>query len=230
MNLATLRRPAARTELRGPTMPRVNLLPPEVVEIRRFRRVQYGLGGAVLAAVGVVILLLVLAMGAVSSAQQRVDAARDEHSQLQGRVAKLNGVKQVYTQVASSEAQLRSAMGGEVQFSHYLNDLSMTIPQNVWLTNLSITLAGTGTAPPARGSNPVATPGVGTVTAIGTAFSHNDVASWLESLGRQKGYADPYFSSSTVSATGARQTVNFSSTATVTAAALSHRFDRLPGG
>lgn len=235
MNLAVRRRAPSGTELRGPTIPRVNLLPPEVLEIRRFRRVQYGLGGAVVAALGIVVLLLVLALGTVGAAQRRVDETQAEQSQLQGRLGKLGAVRQVYAQVAAGDAQLRTAMGGEVQWSHYLNDLSLTIPKNVWLTNITVNLAAapgapTGTTPPPGASgNPLATPGIGTMTATGTAFSHDDVARWLRSLARQKGYADPYFSNSTVSATGARRTVTFSSSVTITTAALSHRYDRLPG-
>lgn len=234
MKTPTLRRAGHRTELRGPTAARVNLMPPEVAEVRRFRRVQYGLGAAVLAAIGVVILLLVLALGSVSSAQQQVDKTQAEQSQLQGRLTRFNGVRQVYTQVAQGDAQLRSALSGEVQLSHYLNDLSLTIPQNVWLTNLSVTLdagggtgsaAGAGAAPGAA----VARPGIGTLTATGSAFAHEDVANWLETLGREKGFADAYLSNSTEALIGQRRTVTFSSTATVTAAALSHRFDRLPG-
>lgn len=234
MKTATLRRAGHRTELRGPTTARVNLMPPEVAEVRRFRRVRYGLGGAVLAAIGVVILLLLLALGSVSSAQQQVDKTQAEQSQLQGRLTRFNGVRQVYTQVAQGDAQLRSALSGEVQLSHYLNDLSLTVPQNVWLTNLSVTLdAGSGTGSAAGAGAPgsaVARPGIGTLTATGSAFAHEDVANWLETLGRQKGFADAYLSNSTEALIGQRRTVTFSSTATVTAAALSHRFDRLPGG
>lgn len=237
MSLALRRRAVSGTELRGPSIPRVNLLPPEIVEIRRFRRVQYGLGGAVLAALGIVVLLLVLALGTVSSAQRRVDETQAQQTQLQGRLAKLGGVRQVYAQVAAGETQLRTAMGGEVQWSHYLNDLSLTIPKNVWLTNITVNLTAAtasgvssgAAAPPGAGGNPIATPGIGAMTATGTAFSHDDVARWLRSLARQNGYADPYFSNSTVSAAGVRRTVTFSSSVTITAAALSHRFDRLPG-
>jgi len=217
-------------------MARVNLLPPEVAEVRRFRRVQYGLGGAVLAAIGVVILLLVLAAGSVSSAQQQVDKKQAEQAQLQGRLTKFNGVRQVYARVAQDDAQLRSALSGEVQLSHYLNDLSLTVPQNVWLTNLSVTLdvgGGTGSAAAAGAGagagGAVARPGIGTLTATGSAFAHEDVANWLETLGRQKGFADAYLSSSTEAFIGPRRTVTFSSSATVTAAALSHRYDRPPG-
>lgn len=232
MKVATLRRGADRTELRGPTMARVNLLPPEVAEVRRFRRVQYGLGSAVLAAIGVVILLLVLAMGSVSSAQQQVDKTQAEQTQLQGRLTKFNGVRQVYAQVAQSDAALRSALTGEVQLSHYLNDLSLTVPQHVWLTNLSVTLdagGGTGSAAGAGAGPGLARPGIGSLTATGSAFAHDDVANWLESLSREKGFADAYLSSSTEAFIGSRRTVTFTSSATVTSAALSHRYDRLPG-
>lgn len=222
-------------------MPRVNLLPPEVVEVRRFRRVQYGLGGAVLAAVGVVVLLMVLANGSVASAQQQLDSARSQQVQLQHRVQKLNGVRQTYTQVAAAQAQLQGALSGEVQWSQYLNDLSLTIPANVWLTNFSATLTGTGAgsaASPTTGTGTTAgggtsgatTAGIGTLTASGNAFSLDDVAAWLVSLGQQPGYADPYLSNSTATTVNGRRIYTFNSTVTVTAAALSHRFDRVAGG
>lgn len=218
-----------RTELRVATPARVNLLPPEVLEVRRFRRVQYGLGGMVLAAVGIVVLLFVLALGGVSSAQKQVDATRTEQSQLQGQLTKLNGVRLAYSQVAAGQAQLQSALGGEVQMSHFLNDLSLTIPTNVWLTGLTYNLTGPSPQAGAAATGPTVTPGIGTLTATGSAFAHDDVAAWLVSLGRQKGYADPYFSDSTMSLSGARRIVTFTSTATITADALSHRYDRLPG-
>ena len=37
-------------------------------------------------------------------------------------------------------------------------------------------------------------------------FKHDDVAVWLESLAKQKGYVNPYFSSSTEALIGTRQT------------------------
>ena len=55
-------------------------------------------------------------------------------------------------------------------------------------------------------------PGIGTVTFSGVGFNHDDVAVWLESLAKQKGYANPYFSTSTEALIGTRTTVNFAST------------------
>jgi hypothetical protein len=85
------------------------------------------------------------------------------------------------------------------------------------------------TAP--AGTVVAATPaGIGTVTFTGVGFSHDDVAVWLESLATQKGYANPYFSSSTETLLGTRKTVNFTSTATLTPAAYSGRYTKPAGG
>jgi Tfp pilus assembly protein PilN len=209
------------------SLPRVNLLPPEIAEGRRMRRIQVGLGGAVLGAVGIVALLYVGATGSVSSAQSDLDAANARHSTLQAQTAKYRDVTAVYGQAAAAQAMLTQAMGQEVRYSQFLNDLSLTVPENIWLTN--VTFAQT---PPtaAAGAAAAATPGIGTVTFSGIGFSHDDVAVWLESLAGQKGYTNPYFSSSTEALLGTRKTVNFTSTATLTSDAYSGRYSKPAGG
>ena len=44
----------------------------------------------------------------------------------------------VYAQVAAGEAALDLAMGDEVRYSFVLNDLSLTIPNDVWLTRIVV--------------------------------------------------------------------------------------------
>ena len=61
-------------------------------------------------------------------------------------------------------------------------------------------------------------------------FAHDDVAAWLESLAKEKGYTNPYFSSSTKAAIGSRPVVNFTSTVTVTKDAYSGRYSKPAGG
>jgi hypothetical protein len=53
-----------------PVLPRVNLLPPEIGEAVRFRRIQLGLGGGVLAALGTVTLLYVPRRSAASTTRR----------------------------------------------------------------------------------------------------------------------------------------------------------------
>jgi Tfp pilus assembly protein PilN len=119
-------------------------------------------------------------------------------------------------------------MGDEVRYSQLLNDLSLAIPSNVWLSSLSFTQGGPAAlnaqATPVAGVAPI-----GTASFQGVAFSHDDVATWLEALGRLKTYANPFFSSSTEALLGTRALVNFSSTADVTPTAQSHRYDKAGG-
>jgi hypothetical protein len=64
----------------------------------------------------------------------------------------------------------------------------------------------------------------------GRAYSHNDVAAWLNSLARQKGYTQPYFSDSTVASLGTNDhAVRFASSVTVTDDALSKRYTEKAG-
>ena len=206
------------------TLPRVNLLPPEIEERKRFRRIQVGLGAGVLAAVGVVAAGVVLASASVSSANEELEAATAEGSRLQAETAKYADVTAVYEQSAAAQAMLAEAMGEEVRYSRFLSDLSLSVPENVWLTSLTFAQAP---VEPAVGATE---PGVATLTVNGKGFSHEDVAMWLESLAAQKTYTDPHFSSSTEVLIGERKAVEFTSTATLTPASLSGRYTAPAGG
>ncbi|MDX6199349.1 MAG: type pilus assembly protein PilN [Actinomycetota bacterium] len=206
------------------SLPRVNLLPPEIAETRRVRRIQIGLGGAVLGAVGVVALLYVAASSSVSSAQTDVDAATATNTHLQAETAKYRDVTAAYDRAAAAQAMLTQAMGEEVRYSRLLTDLSLSVPENVWIKSLTFSQAP---APAALGST---VSGIGTMTVSGIGFKHDDVAVWLESLAGQKSYTNPYFTSSTEALLGTRKTVTFSSTATLTPAAYSGRYTKPAGG
>ena len=212
-------------------LPRVNLLPPEIEERRAFRRVQLGLGAGVAAAVGVIGLLVVSAGHSVSAAQEDLDAATAKQAVLNAEVAKYRNVTAIYAQADAAQAQLSTAMGDEVRYSQLLNDLSLTVPSNVWLKNIAITTAATaapapGTAAPVAG----ATPTLGTFTVSGVGFDHDDVAVWLESIAGLKTYDSPYFSNSTESLIAKRKVVTFTSNANITREALSGRYTKPAGG
>lgn len=224
--------PAVQAEVRLPlavVLPRVNLLPPEIEVRRRFRRVQSGLGGAVVAAVGLVALLYVGAAGSVGDAQAGLDAATATHSQLQAESAKYRDVTAVYARAAAADRMLTQAMGEEVRWSRFLYALSLSVPDNVWVKNVTFTQTPSAVAAPGAAAG-TAGAGIGTATFAGVGFGHDDVAVWLESLAGQKGYANPYFSNSTEALVGARKVVNFTSTATITPQALSLAYTAPAGG
>jgi Tfp pilus assembly protein PilN len=198
--------------------PRVNLMPPEIAEASKFRRFQFVMGATLVGAAGIVAALYVNAHHEVNSAKSQLQTAQADATHLQGQLNGLQSVQAVYSQVAARQTMLAQAMGGEVRWSYYLNDLSLKIPTNVWLTNVAAT--ETPGAPSAAGT----TAGIGTITFGGIAFSHDDVATWLDVLAREHGYANPYFSNSTEGLIGARKIVNFTSSVVLTTDAESGRY------
>ena len=82
--------------------------------------------------------------------------------------------------------------------------------------------------PNGQASTPMPT-GIGSITFSGIAFSHDDVANWLDALGKEKGFTYPYFSNSASQKLGQRTVMKFASTVTVTDAALSGRYTKPAG-
>jgi Tfp pilus assembly protein PilN len=209
------------------TLAIVNLLPPEIYEAARFRRLQFALAGVGVGAVAIVGGLTYQAHHSVSAANAQLAAANAQKTSLQSQQNNLQSVRDVYNQVAAKKAMLSRAMGNEVRWSGYLTDLSLRIPANVWLTNVSATESvpgATGSVPVATNASPLLSSGIGTVQFSGVAFSHDDVATWLDALAKEKGFTNVYFSSSTKGTIGPRQVVNFVSQVSLSPAALSGRY------
>jgi Tfp pilus assembly protein PilN len=206
-------------------LPRVNLLPPEIAETAMLRKVQVSLGVGLIATVGVVGLLFVSASHSASSASSDLDRASSQSTTLIKQKASYANVTATYDAAAAAQAQLTTAMGQEVRYSQLLHDLSLSVPSTVWLKSLTYTQAAPA-APAAGPAGAAAAASIGTLAVTGVGFNHDDLALWLESLGGQKNYSDPYFSASTETLMGTRKTVNFTSTATLTPAALSGRYTK----
>jgi Tfp pilus assembly protein PilN len=214
---------STQTTTRLATLPQVNLLPPEIGEQRRFKHVQAGLGCAVLASLLVVGGLFLAANSQVGKAQADLDGNQAQATQLQSKVDAFAEVPLVASQVEAARVQLGTAMGSEVRWSYFLNDLSLKMPRHVWLDSMTVTSTGAAAAVAPVGQ--YAATGIGTILFTGHAYGHNDVAAWLNSLAKQKGYTQPYFTSSTVAPLGSDDNaVTFTSTVTVTDDALSKRY------
>jgi Tfp pilus assembly protein PilN len=207
------------TALSGYVVPKVNLLPREIAEKKAQRRSYVVMGGLVAAAVVVVAFAYMGQAARVSKAKDTLAQAEAQNAKLQRDRRALQPVQDLYNNVDAHEALLAQALSTRVRWSRFLHDLQTTIPDRVWLTSFTATVASSTPTP-----NGILKPGVGTVQMNGTAFEHDDVAAWLESLTKVKGYADPYFNSSTVveagTVPGSRSTVNFTSTVTLTAEAI----------
>jgi Tfp pilus assembly protein PilN len=206
-------------------VPRVNLMPPEIADAERFRRLQLAMGGAVLAAIVIVGALYDHAKGGITSAQHELDTAQTQQTTLQGKLNGLSNVSQTYSELQAKQSLLQQAMGPEIRWSYMLNDLSYRIPSNVWMSSISASEtaagadAGTTTALPGADSDTL-----GTVTFSGVAFTHDDVAAWLDAMAKEKGFTQPTFTNSTETGIGTRQVVDFSSQVLLDSSALSNRY------
>jgi len=226
-------------------VPRVNLLPPEVIAARSFRKVQRALGVAVLATLLVIAGAWLWAQHGVSSAKGGLDAEQAVTAQLQQEQTKYAQVPQVLMQVEAGQKARQTAMANDVAWYTYLYDLSTVTPNRVWLTSVQASVplpggvtAGAGAGSAAAGTagdssqinvNPLGAPAVGTVTISGKADTFTDVAAWLDAVDTVEGLDASILDTAVKDAkstSGSAQYVTFTTHVTVTEAALTHRYDR----
>jgi Tfp pilus assembly protein PilN len=215
------------TSLDAYVIPRVNLLPPEIGAKRAERRSYVFMGVAVASAGAAVVALYLGQASRVSSAKKELARAQSENRTLTTERAGLQNVQDTYAQVDANEALITRAYSTRVLWSVYLHNISLQIPENVWITQLTA-----DATPPAIGAVPV--PGkitpAGSFTFAGKGFEYNDLAAWLDSVAKIKGVVNASFSSAQdekpTSAKG-RTVVKFTSTALLTPAAITPH--KIPG-
>ena len=133
-------------------------------------------------------------------------------------------MQRVHADAAAARSMLTEAMAGEIRFSTLLDDVSRNVPDDVWLETVTFTqtTGGGGARRPA--------PGVGTVSFSGFGGEHDDVARWLDSFTGQPRFTGATFTKSAAVDQDGRSSVAFTSSATLTDAALSRRYTDTDGG
>jgi Tfp pilus assembly protein PilN len=199
-------------------IPKVNLLPMEILEKRKFRRLQLMLGGAVVGAV-------VIAAGGMILAQRQVEEANDELLLAQAKVAALRSeearyaaVPKVIKMVDEAIAARTLAMGSDVLWYRYLSDIDGARPRGVELTGLTLNIGGTAAGPVI--GDVLSQIGPGSISVQGTAEEYAQVSSWLEATDKVTGFESPKLTD----AADDGESVTFGSTAVITTDALSGRY------
>lgn len=224
-------------------VPKVNLLPPEILDARGFRKVQARLALAVAVTV-------LLAAGGVAWAQRQVNSARDvldattaQASALHEQEARYAEVPKVTAALASAQAVREQVLAQDMLWYRLMSDIALATPSNVWLTTMNVTLSATpasGTTSSAAstgnvtgnvtGEDPLVPAGIGKVTVTGTATSLPDVAAWLEAIVRVRGLDGATLQTVTrASDSGTAEEMQFTSQIVILDSALSHRYDRKAG-
>ncbi len=187
-------------------MRQINLLPSDIAERRRARQMTLLLAAALLGLVALLVLVFVLQGARLSGARGDLEAQERANSRLERQVNQLQGFAQLQATLRTKEQLLGQLTVNEVRWSLLLNNISLVIPSDVWLTNFSGSVQAAATAPGA------ATAPVGTIQVSGQTFTHLDVARWLSRLAGVDEFLFPYLSLSAKTESESLQTlVDFNS-------------------
>jgi Tfp pilus assembly protein PilN len=195
-----------------------NLLPVEVMEARRSRRVKRMV--VVLLAVFVVLLV-----GWYGYARVQTELARSELADAKASTERLTKqqdafaeLQQVQRDSAAIQAQLAQLMASDMAWATLMRDLRRAAPANLRLTGITVTLDASrtvGTAANTTGASRVA---FVTITGIGT--SKPQIAAYVDALSKVNGVADPFITSVSASEKG----LDFDVKVDVTQALLGGRY------
>jgi Tfp pilus assembly protein PilN len=173
-------------------------------------------------------------------------------------IASKADIQAAKAQVDTLDAQVTGLLSNDVSWPHFLQDLSKTMPDGVWLTSFQAQVdqpvvappapppsestdsssesTTTTTAPAAAPTATVVAPAAlgGTVTFSASGNSYSDVSAWLRTIGDPAVFPalNALWVSDASQATGtAGQAtfVNFTSNAHLTDAARSHRLENFRG-
>ncbi len=175
------------TLVTAPTrLPRVNLMPQEITEANKQRRVHVALACAVAATMVGVGALYVGANGQVSAAQAELDDAQAETTGLQTRVDELTRTMSFKDDVQAYQGLSDAATAREIEPAAYLASLAQVIPSSIWVDKMAFKM-NDATRPEE---------GVATWTFAGAGRKHTDVASFLVALEKVEGLQMSYVTKS----------------------------------
>jgi Fimbrial assembly protein (PilN) len=204
-----------------------DLLPAEVVEGRRGRRVRRIVLAALLG-------VLVLLGGWYGSARYQTSQARQELADAQEASARLQSQQKNYQEVVSVQEQsaeisrqLAGLMALDLRWSTVVNAVQRAAPTGVTLHGLSAATEtpGAGNATADNSLPDTGAKKIGELTITGEGTSKSGVAAYVDALARINGIVDPLLSS----AVEQKRTVQFTVKMDLTSAVLGGRFTTKPG-
>jgi type IV pilus assembly protein PilM len=219
----TLARPIAAVALglalSGEALPsgtrRINLLPLEIEVQRKARRQVVGVGAGVALFALVLLALWAMRTSQVADAEDAAVNAEIRTGTLNDQIARLQDVEALQSEISARQQTVGEVLAGDVAWTRLIQEVAAVLPEDVWLTSFSGT-RGEGAQP-------------GTVTFAGMGYDHASTARWLIRLADVGAMADLWVPSSQKNEGEARDTVTFSSNATLTPGAQSDRVERYTG-
>ncbi|MEX2503365.1 MAG: hypothetical protein WD378_00860 [Egicoccus sp.] len=169
---------------------RVNLLPAASRERARATRQRGYLLGSVAAVVVLLAGVHVWVLGTVEQARTDRDAAQAEVQAVQRELTDMAAYAELDREHAEAETVLSTALSGEISFAGILQDVAVSVPDDIALTNLELTRIGD----PVPGT--VVIPAAARLSVGGEALhgAAPGVEHFLWQLGQLSSVTDPYTS------------------------------------
>jgi Tfp pilus assembly protein PilN len=182
-------------------MSQVNLLPPDILQGQRYRRLTLTvlLAGAIILALIVVFFLV--QVGRIGSVNDKITAEKQTNANLQSQIDSLQKYDDLQTQAQQAQTQLDAAYAGEVSFSGMLMDLSRVIPSDAYLDTFTATITGPAAATTGGTTSTTTTPLIGTMSTGGQAIGFDSLSIWLTRLELVRGWVNPWMPTITANAT-----------------------------
>ena len=210
-------------QLGAPSLPQVNLLPPEVAAARNLSRIKAWLGVALL----MTVVLAAAGFGAAlldgNAAAAELESAQRDGARLQADQAKYAEVPKVLGALADAKAARFVGMSTEVTWTGYLSAISATLPPNVSIDNFSVHGGTPMTLAPAP-ATALQAPSLYTITFAARSKTIPDSAAWADALNSVPGFADAWISSASVTGQGAATYYQVAASVQVNSVALANRF------
>jgi hypothetical protein len=173
-----VRSPAARPA--WSSVPQVNLLPPEILTERSFRRLQRRLAAITLGVLTACGAALIWAQAGVAAAESDLASVRAQGVHLQAQQRKYAGVPTALAELDQMKGAREAVLGTDVAWYRFLADLAYRTPSDTELQSVTITM--TGSTAPSASAVPLTPAGLGTVEVSGKALRFTDVAAWLDAV------------------------------------------------
>lgn len=174
-------------------MSQVNLLPPDILQAQRYRRITSGVILAGIALLVIVFGFYLLQGNKLSGVQDEIAAQDATNASIQAGIAEKQKFADLQTAAQAQQQKLDAAYAGEVSFSALLMDFSRVIPSDAYVDSLAVQIETA--APVDAATEEAATAGlIGTLTGGGQAVSIDTLSVFLTRLEQVKGWVNPWMS------------------------------------
>ena len=162
-------------------MTRIDLIPPEVVEKHKARRIIGVVGAGFSVVVVILVVIYALLTGQVMLAGNRIDKIDQQNRQVQAYIEKLKPYEDRKKAVDERKTIVGKVTKNQMKWSSVLNDISMVLPSDIWLKQMTIDINPILTQKQGK-TDRAAEKQTPPIKLVGYAFDHAAVARLLVHL------------------------------------------------